>query len=130
MLRRATQYVQELQAIVVDRKNKRPFRPAPLATCRRQRLLARGDGSVFSALSVTRSSGAQQGVAWLCSSLALRLRARRGVAQGFPGARASGRPAGERLEGTIAHGMSRCTEVQYPVAARTAPTSPRVTLWV
>jgi hypothetical protein len=56
---------------------KRPFRPAPLATCRRQRLLARGDGSVFSALSVTRSSGVQQGVAWLCSSLALRLRARR-----------------------------------------------------
>ncbi len=32
--------------------------------------------------------------------------------------------------GTIAHGMSRRTEVQDPVAARTAPTSPRVTLWV
>jgi len=58
----------------MDRKNKSPFRPAPLAARRRQRLLARGAGSVLSARSVARSSGAQQGVAWLCSSLDLRLR--------------------------------------------------------
>ena len=39
-----------------------------------QRLLARGAGSVLSALAVAHSRGAQQGVAWLCSSLDLRLR--------------------------------------------------------
>src|SRR5215471_17512455 len=56
--------------------------------------------------------------------------ARRGVAQGFPGARVSRRPVGDSLGGTIAHGMSRRTEVQDPAAARTALTRPRVTPWV
>ena len=38
---------------------------------RRPLLLAHGDGGVLSALSVARRSGAQQGVAWFCGSLAL-----------------------------------------------------------
>jgi hypothetical protein len=54
---------------------KRPFHPCPPAARRRwQLLLARSDGGVLSALSVARSSGAQQGVAWFCGSLDLRLR--------------------------------------------------------
>ncbi len=56
--------------------------------------------------------------------------ARLGVAQGFPGARVSRRPVGDSLGGTIAHGMSRRTEVHDPAAARTSLTRPRVTPWV
>src|SRR5215475_10023395 len=56
--------------------------------------------------------------------------ARRGVAQGFPGARVSRRPVGDSLGGTIAHGMARRTELQDPAAARTSLTRPRVTPWV
>jgi len=63
-----------LQMIRTDRKYKRPFHPCPPAARRRQLLLARGAGGVLSALSVTRSSGAQQGVAWFCGSLDMRLR--------------------------------------------------------
>jgi hypothetical protein len=55
-----------------------PFSPMPpAARRRRQLLLARGDGGVLSALSVARRRGVQQGVAWFCGSLDMRLR-------GFP----------------------------------------------
>jgi hypothetical protein len=40
-------------------EEQKPFSPRPLAARRRQRLLARGDGSVLSALSAARRSGAQ-----------------------------------------------------------------------
>jgi hypothetical protein len=49
----------------------------PGRTPPRQLLLARGDGGVLSALSVARRRGVQQGVAWFCGSLDMRLR-------GFP----------------------------------------------
>src|SRR5262249_19700229 len=55
-------------------RTKALFALPPLAARRWQLLLARGDGKVLRALSVTRSLGAQQSVAWLCSSLDLWLR--------------------------------------------------------
>jgi len=98
--------------VCMDRKNKRPFRPAPLATRGRQLLLARGDGSVLSPLSAARSSGAQYGVAWLCSSLDLRLRSAAGCGAGVArceglGTTGWGKPGGGRLH-TGWQGAQRC----------------------
>jgi hypothetical protein len=71
------------RALTPDRKNKRPFHPCPpAARRRRQRLLARGAGGGLSARSGARSSGAQQGVAWLCGRLDLRRRSAEGCVSG------------------------------------------------
>jgi hypothetical protein len=80
----------------MDRKYKRPFHPCPpAARRRRQLLLARGDGGGLSALSVARSSGAQQGVArqytaWTGGAGGVTVEP-----QGFLRARVSGRSVGE-----------------------------------
>ena len=102
---------------VADRKNKRPFRPCLPAARRRQLLLARGAGGVLSALSVARSSGAQQGVAWFCGSLDLRLRREEGCGSGVSrcedlGTTGWGKPGGAAGTPLRAGGVVRVAPLQ------------------
>jgi hypothetical protein len=86
----------------------------PPASAGGRRLLAALAASPASAVAC--HSGPQQGVArpgavWTGGLGCVRLRT-----QGFPGARASGRPVGESGGGTISNGISRRKEVKYPAA--------------
>jgi hypothetical protein len=107
-----------------DRKYKRPFHPCPPAARRRPRLLARGAGGVLSARSVTRSSGAQQGVAWLCDSLDLRLRSAEGCGSGVSrceglGTTGWGKPGGDDFKRVFkAQRPRRCAHVAYETTPR------------